>query len=283
MAVIVRKQISFFVSSNPASGAENLNALGNSFSVSLNSPISIPGSAVYCELGVSQASVWNTSANISPVFGNNVFAFNTSNAGNPGFHELKIDQGLYSLQGLNSWLSTQFVNMNLPSNLITLSGDDSTQRTVLTFLEPGDYADFTVADSCAPILGFDARLAPATPQAAGWNEYSDRSASFNRNNSYLITSDIISQGISVNNQGGGIIASVPIDQPPGSQVNFSPQHVIWSDAQELVGTTKMNFTMNLRNQDLDPVEMTSDYWTALIVIRYGVLLSGSPVPLLNVG
>jgi hypothetical protein len=186
MSVLIKKHMSYYFSSNPSSGAENVSANGSQFSVSLNSPIQIPSSAVVCEVGVSQASIWNTSFNIASEFGNNIFEFTTGNAGNPGTHTITIIDGLYSLEGLNSFLSIEFSNLGLPSGLITISGDDATQRTVLTFSDAGDQVDFTVANSCRNILGFNARLSPATPQAAGYSDYSDNAAAFNRNNDYII-------------------------------------------------------------------------------------------------
>ena len=75
MSVIVKKQRSMFFSSDPRNGAKNVSNDGSSFTVALNSPLSIPKGAVMCELGVSQASIWNTSPNISPSFENNLFGY----------------------------------------------------------------------------------------------------------------------------------------------------------------------------------------------------------------
>ena len=63
--MLLKKQFSFFLSSDPESGAQNVAIDGSSFSVNLNSPIMIPARAVSAELSVIQANIWNDSANIS--------------------------------------------------------------------------------------------------------------------------------------------------------------------------------------------------------------------------
>ena len=173
MSTIVNKQVSLLFSSSPENGAQNVSADGSSFDVVLSSPLQIPRAAVTCSLSVIQASIWNTSPNISPDFNNNIFNFTTSNVANPGTHNIVFPEGLYSLDGFNGYISTFFTNNGLPSNLIVLTADDSTQKTVLTFLDAGDSVDFTVASSCREILGFDSRIAPTTPQIAGWSQNSE--------------------------------------------------------------------------------------------------------------
>ena len=63
--MLLKKQFSFFLSSDPESGATNVAVDGSSFQVNFNSPIMIPPNAVSAELSVIQANVWNDSANIS--------------------------------------------------------------------------------------------------------------------------------------------------------------------------------------------------------------------------
>ena len=128
---LLKKQFSMYFSSNPLTGATNVSADGSSFSVQLNQALAIPSEAVSCSIRVVQASVWNVSYNISAAFGNNVFNYTTGGVN----YNIVIPDGLYSLSGLNSYLQTQFVNSGLAANLITITGDDATQRVILTFLK----------------------------------------------------------------------------------------------------------------------------------------------------
>lgn len=279
MSVIIDKQLSYFFDSSPTSGAEQVSVNGNEFSVSLNSPIKIPKTAVCCEIGIAQASIWNTSSNIAADFNNNTFTFTTTDVGAPGTHTIVLPDGLYSLDGLNASLNTQFTNLGLSSGLISLTGDQATQNTVLTFQKAGDSVDFTVANSIREVLGFDSRISPLTPQSAGYSDYSDSSAQFNRNNSYILRSNIVSHGIPVNNQGNGIIASIPITSAPGSQIHYQPQHIIWADASDLIGSAKSNLRFTLLNQSLLPVHTSGDAFSFVLIIKYQVLLTQHSIPM----
>ena len=279
MSVIINKQSNFFFSSSITSGAQNVSSDGSQFSVTLNKAIEIPKSAVFCEIGVLQANIWNTSPNISSDFNNNIFKFTTNDTGNPGTHTINISEGLYSLALLHNYLSLQFENLGLPKDLILISGDDSSQKTVLEFKVAGDQVDFTVPNSIRNILGFNSRLSPLTPQAANYNDYSDTSAEFNRNNSYLIKSNIVSYGIPVNNIAPNIISQIPINVSPGSQINYQPQNVLWVDGSELIGNSRLNLDFELVNQSLQAAPTSGDIWSFVLSIRYGLLLTNQSLPL----
>ena len=279
MSVLIKKQISILFSSSEINNAQTISADGARFEVSLSGPISVPQSAVSCELAVTRASIWNTSPNIASFFNNNTFSFTTTNAGNPGPHVIVIPDGLYSVGGLNSFFNTSFVNIGLPGNLIVLTGDSSTQKTVLTYLTAGDFVTFPNVGSVREVLGFDARTSPVTPQGAGFSDFSDNPAAFNLNNSYTIRSDIISQGVPINNVGAGVIAQIPITAAPGSQINYDPQNVTWVDATELIGMPKLNINFQLGNQDLQSTPTSGDDWSFILTVRYTLLMSDMKVPM----
>src|SRR5690348_4799178 len=119
MSVILKKSASYVFNSDTSAGAQNVSADGSMFQISLSSPLRIPRDAVDVKMGVIQANIWNTSPNISAAFGNNLFKFTTSVAP-AGTHTITIPDGLYSVAVLSSYLSSQFVNLGYPSNLITI-------------------------------------------------------------------------------------------------------------------------------------------------------------------
>ena len=275
MSVLINKSASFFFSSDPINGAKNVSADGSQFTVVLNTPLCLPRGSMAATLSVSQATIWNTSYNISAEFANNTFSFAAANVA----HNIIFPDGLYSLSGLNSYLSTQFVNMRLSSNLFVVSGDEATQRVVITFLNAGDQIDFTVANSVRGILGFNARIVISA--VGGFNAFSDNPAAFNRVNSYLIRTNLVSQGIPVNNIGQGIIAQVPITVPPGSQINYQPLNPIPVDASELIGTGKNVFNFTLVDQNLRNTPTAGEYWDFVLIINYSILLTTEKVPMMN--
>ena len=266
MSVLIPKSTSFFFSSDPTDKAQNVSQDGSEFTVVLDTPISLPQNAMSATLSVSLASIWNTSYNISASFGNNKITIVEAGT----LFTLTMPDGLYSLGGLNSYFATQFVNRGLPSNLILISGDEATQKSIITFLRDGDQIDFTQPNSVRNILGFDARVVVSV--SAGFNEFSDDPANFNRVNSYLIRSNWVSQGIPVNSIGQGIIAQIPITVPPGSQINYSPFNPIPVDCSELIGNGKNSFTFSLVDQNLRPTPTASETWNFVLVINYFVLM-----------
>ena len=141
--------------------------------------------------------------------------------------------------------------------------------------------DFTIANSCRNILGFDARQVPAVAEAAGYLEVSDDIARFNRITSYLIRSSLVSNGIPVNSTAAGIIASIPISVAPGSQIVYSPPHPIQADASELVGQIKNYFNFSLLDQEQRRVNTNGEVYTFVVVLRYYLLLSESTIPMLG--
>lgn len=269
---LLTKEINIFFSSAESAGATDVSDDGSRFSVFLDNPIKIPSSAIDCSLSVVQSQIWNTSPNISLEYKNNTFKFTTSDPGNVGTHEIEISDGLYSLSDLNGFISVALLNLSLPSNLITISGLPSTGQSILTFLLIGDSVDFTTNNSIRTILGFDYGIYTSTISTK--SIYSQGVARFNRNNSYLITSDIISGGIPINSISPNVIASVPINVAPGSQINYVPFNTTEVDAMSLIGLSKSSISFVLLNQDLQSVSTQNETYSILIRIKYTIIYKG---------
>ena len=277
MSVIVDKQLSYTFSSNTSTGAANIQNNGASFSVALNSPIYIPKGTVDCTVEVLQAAVWNTSPNIAVEFGNYRLRF-TYNENVYGF---VIPDGLYSLTDLNTTISRLLANAGLASNLFILSGDQSTQKTVITYSVSGVRIDFTNPDSIRTVLGFDARLSPVGGiSAAGQSDFSDNTAVFNRINSFFVRSSMVNNGLPLNNVGSGIIAAIPITAAPGSQINYAPTIPIAVDASNLPGTTLQFISFDLLDQELRYVNTVGEDWSITLAIKYKILLTIESLPMI---
>jgi hypothetical protein len=265
---LIERSFSFIVSSDPSNGAQNLSADGSTFNVQLNDPITIKQSATNCTLEVAQASIWYTTPNISAALGNNKFFFKAT-ADPPPLVEITIPDGLYSRSALNSFLSLQFANNGYPADLITLAEDASTQKTVLIFNYAGYEVDFTEANTCRTILGFNSRLVPAVPPStAGQSEPSDNTAQFNTLNSYLLSTNLINNGIPVNAEGRNIVTRVPISSTPGSQINYQPFNPIKTSAKNLIGKSTNAFTVWLTDQNGNRLDTFGEYYSAVFILRW---------------
>ena len=73
MSVILRRQQSYFFSSDTKTGASNVQKNGSTFTIQLNSPIMIPKGAINCEIGINSAAIWYVNPNISVMLTNNKF------------------------------------------------------------------------------------------------------------------------------------------------------------------------------------------------------------------
>ena len=277
MSVIVDKQLCYTFSSNTSTGAQNIQNNGASFSVALNSPIYIPKGTVDCTVEVLQAAVWNTSPNIAVEFGNYRLSFSY----NETVYGFVIPDGLYSLTDLNTTISRLLANAGLASNLFILSGDQSTQKTVITYSVSGVRIDFTRPDSIRTVLGFDARLSPVGGiSAAGQSDFSDNTAVFNRINSFFVRSSMVNNGLPLNNVGSGIIAAIPITAAPGSQINYAPTIPIAVDASDLPGTTLQFISFDLLDQELRYVNTVGEDWSITLAIKYKILLTIESLPMI---
>ena len=122
---------SYIFSSAPENGAKNRSATGDSFQVQLSQPITLPREAQNATLEVVQADIWNTVPNISLLKGNNKFRFSVGEI--VSLETITMQDGLYSVGALNSFLSRELVGLGYPADLINLVGDGATQKIIITF------------------------------------------------------------------------------------------------------------------------------------------------------
>ena len=277
-AVVFEKTESLFFSTSNTDSNTVVSENGSKITISLDNQLSFPAAAVNLSLEVSQAVLWNVSPNISTLYNNNKFSYIIAGVTQP---EITVPDGLYSLDTLNDFLSREFVNANQASKLISFTGNISTQRVILTIGQDNVQADFSSADSVGQIMGFTQGLQPSTQENAGFSVESTNEAKFNRVNSYVIKSNLLSGGIPVNNSGLNILASIPIDVKVGSQIVFTPYNPIKVDAGELRGKSKGNFWLQLADQDGGYISTLGETWSVLIVFRYSMLLTDGSVPLLD--
>ena len=280
-ALLIEKQVTMLFSSDPLVGAESVSPDGSQFITTLDVPFSVPSAAMSCTAGVVAASVWNTSPNISAAFTNNQLSFVTTVAP-AGPYTIVIDQGLYSLDALGSYISIQMQNLGLPPDLIQFSPNNATQRVGLTLSTLGDSVLIGAPGSVGQILGWPAGSPPIVAPVAGWTVFGPNEASLNRVNSYAIQSDFCTSGIQINGSSRGIMASLPINVGPGRQINYAPAQISWFDASELIGRPKQAVRLALLDQDLRPTPTSGDYWSMALVIKWSVLLSSMSVPLRSV-
>jgi hypothetical protein len=276
MSSTIEKHLSYVFISDPQGGAVNVSPDGDAFTVQLNNPIVIPHKALSCSLVLLQAEIWNVVPNISAKIGNNTLYIYTDyvpltdppTAPNPQNVQIVIPDGLYSLDGLNSFIGSALTNLDLPVNLITLSSDSATQTVVINFNYDNTQLDFTQSNTLNEILGFNSRLVPLVLEPAVHIEFGDNPAKFNRTDSFIIKGDLISNGIPFNNINSGVLASIPITAKAGSQIVYAPYNPIVIDCDELIGKSKSNFSFQLTDQLNRNVDTVGEIWSFSVQISY---------------
>ena len=273
MALVQHTQ-SYLFSSDPANGALNRSPDGSTFSVQLDSPIQVPRNAVNATIEVTSAEIWWTIPNISARLGNNLlYLYSEAPAGVPVTATITIQDGLYSVEGLAASISTELATLGLPTNLISLGGDDATQKAIITYNNGGfrTYLDFTQPNTFRGILGFDSRVSPALADQStdGYPDFGDSVAEFNTISSFLINSDLVSAGIPLNSINGGVLSKVDIGSTPtGRLITFRPYIPSVVSASELIGSGKNAFSFRLTDQRRNLVDTNSEYYSFELHLKW---------------
>lgn len=263
---------SWLFSSNPLLGAQALSADGSTFSTFLQEPFSLPNNAFGVEVACIQASVWFTQPNITTK--NNRFEFLATGSPNP--ETLFIPPGLYTFDELNSVLR-QILSDNYGITNYTLVPVQSTQRVNEQFRI--DYVNSEIYQTMWPvgtfgdILGFfptrvsdNIALLPKTFPG-------DKTARFNQIDFYLIQSSLVNRGIRSNGTFRGVVAQIPINDLPGSQIVYSPINPQWTPAPELANSSSISSVQTiLSDSNGNPVGTQGESYSVTLMVRWRVPL-----------
>ena len=99
-------------------------------------------------------------------------------------------------------------------------------------------------------------------------------------NSILVTTNLVGNGIPVNNTGLGLIASVPIQVAVGSLISYQPVNPIVVDGSVLKGRSIQSFWIQLAHDQGTALPQTEPF-SVLLVFKQQILLSDNTVGLKN--
>jgi hypothetical protein len=257
------------VSSNPNNGAVNVNELGSRFDLYFDTPYQVPKNAKRCFLNVEAASVWWNVPNISNILNNDQFSLTYFDGFISTPFNITIPKGLYDLNDLNEAINRELVNDGAPNNLITLIGDNSTQKTVIQFnpVAPATISiDFTISNSIRTILGFNSQVIPASSGPISFT--SDNVAQLNSIDYFLIHSNLVGKGLRIGNNFSQVICQVLLDVPPGSQQTYEPPHPLYIDCNELIGRTVSSINVYLTDNNNNLVDTNGEYFSCRFSVHY---------------
>ena len=199
---------------------------------------------------------------ISPLYNNDHFY--VSYLGTD--YDIHILEGLYGVSELDQFFKLQLPNETpeLPSDLFEISANDATQRVVITFNYDGVSIDFTRPDTLSSVMGFTTLVSGNADDSV----FGDTIAGFNRITSYYIISSLSKTGIPQNQDGQGILTSVPITAKVGSLINYSPFNPLRVNAEELIGNQFQTISFRLVDQLLGDVSTGGEEWLLTVVVRF---------------
>jgi hypothetical protein len=238
--------------------------------VELAESIRFPSDMVNASIALETAFIWNSSPNILTGINDKFYVHGLNVAGTEVDFVLTIPQGLYDLVALNTTIQRLLENSDAkqdPLPILSISGDDSTQRVVFLLNYDTTSIDFTGANAPLAILGMDSKV--LGPYAgAPEHVYADREANFNTITSFLVHCDLTDQGLSLNGNYYQVVGEVPIDASPGSQIVFAPFNAARSSLQRLKGTSRGSVDVWLTNQNNQAINLAGEYYSIRLTIRY---------------
>lgn len=260
-------EIPILLSSDTSSGAYNVNSGNSRFDVDFSQDIKIPAHAKNITVSVPNATLWYTSVNISAALGNNSFYLDVSG---DAVYTVVLADGLYDLSSFAHSINVSLVNQGLASDIITFTGDHSSQKVVINFSVAGLRIDFTGANNVRTILGFNNAVAPAAYTTAATSIYGDSEAQFNTIDYFLLHSNIITGGIPVNGKSTSVIARVLINTSPGSQIIYEPRNPIHIKANHLAGSSihRLHTWCTLQDGVTMPDFGINDHISVQLLIKY---------------
>jgi hypothetical protein len=218
-----------FTNSGSSYQADNL--YKNRFTILLSRPIAVPPHAKNVMIKCLYSSIWNTSPNLTE---NQILRFYNPN--NPNPFDITFNAGLYGVQDMQDNLTRRLEDLGLADDHLSFSANYATQKVIIVFKYKDTRIDFTTSSSqlLRNLLGFDAK------QIAALNNNAlvegDFQAQFNQINSFHVGTSLLNGGgIRINDSENSIVAIIPINNAPGSQILFSPFNPISLPADQMCG------------------------------------------------
>lgn len=141
-------------------------------------------------------------------------------------YTIVIDEGLYDITSLGTKISNELVNLGLASNLIVLSGDAPTQKTIIQLNNANASINFATS-SLRTVLGFNA--VTIGPGVSGTYYYSNDRAKFNSLSEILLHCTACNgfrNNAGTNSYSSDVVASIIINVGISQQIQYDPNQTI---------------------------------------------------------
>ena len=249
-------------SSSTDLGAVNRTPDGSTFTIQLKKPIEINGKKMGL-IFAKDATVWFNTPNL--VSGTNSELYLDIATVK---YTLSFDSGLYSFSTLNSQLEVLLANQGI-SGAITFIPNTSTQKVGIKF----NIANVTVefngkTDTIGKIIGFTDNLDKTA--TIGQTVYGNTTADFAVLQYYLITCDLLKNGIPINNVNRAILVRVvpPVGTKVGSQIFHQPINPSKIRDDTILGRSIDSMRFSLLNQNGVEINTLGEDFTVTVAFEY---------------
>jgi len=232
------------------------------FTTNLSPPIDLNVNKKY-EAALLSIDLYNTIPNITKE--NNIFKYSTDN-GNT-WKIITLNKGSYELQALNDEIQRQMVingDYDSVNNefYITITANVSELKTIINITNRSYLVDFTVENSIAPTLGFNAATQPIIPY--GYNKSQDV-VNITKVNSVLGNVDMISSSYVNGKQSPAIYSFNPNRVSPGYKIDErpNPSLIFYPLNRSSISSIRVWFT----DQNNKPVDLRGETVTVKLYIR----------------
>jgi hypothetical protein len=254
---------------------------GSTSTVALNPPVIVPTTAVSIGVKLRNSYIWNVFPNVDPSKGNRLRI--THGVGNP-FTIIEIPTGQYSLDLLNESFARESI---LQSAYWVVSGDcklsfeaDEAQQKIYILNKSAlgpfefdwDESDvYTSTPTMWKILGFNQGSKTVVPAGtSSIHIYADNRAEFNNVNQIVVLCNLISKGIRDGGNYRGILAQVPITQPPGHLMIYEPDLAPITEPA-LAGLNLGQIIISLQNEKGEGISTIGNDWFVTIDLSYDII------------
>jgi len=185
---------------------------------------------------------------------------------------ISFPQGLYTVADLNDQTDKLLRQSGFDGDAIIWDEEGSTSKVKMTQKTIGTTVDFSVANSIAPLLGFDATPRP-TSTVANEEVTSENIADLPPIHYFHVATSLVDEGALIGNKKRNVIAKIPVNVPANHQINFEPRHRVKYQCQKLAGNLVRSIEMVLYDQQLREVNTGGEYWSAVLMISWKQLVT----------
>jgi hypothetical protein len=220
------------------------------FSVQFDEAIVIPKHALNPTLEVDSATIINNEPNFTV---ESTFTYNN--------RPLTVPIGNWGVSELEDYMNALIQTApGTTADVITLKGIKAIAKIQIT-----STAALNLEDDFLPVLGFEASQMDIQPNTTTTGNLNAKVAALSY---YLISSDILSDGIRFNNNYNSILAQIEITQQPGSAIIFAPINPALIPVEELKGSIRSRIQVRLLTSDLKPANTLGESWSCRVRIKW---------------